>query len=136
MYFVSDDGYLYCLDAEKGTVVWKFRGGPSDRKVLGNSRLISMWPARGGPVIKDGVVYFAASIWPFMGTFIHALEAETGDVLAVQTTGAYNHSMASNYNRFTRPPVIFVADGRADLVYRRETLEDLVRCDVMPERLK
>lgn len=63
-------------------------------------------------------------------------EARTGDLLAVQTTGAYNHSMASNYNRFTRPAVVFVADGRADLVARRETLDDVVRLDVLPERLR
>lgn len=63
-------------------------------------------------------------------------EAKTGDLLAVQTTGAYNHAMASNYNRFTRPAVVFVADGKADLVARRETLEDIVKCDVLPERFK
>jgi outer membrane protein assembly factor BamB len=81
LYVVSDDGYLYCLDAAKGTLLWKFRGGPSDRKVLGNGRLVSSWPARGAPVIVDGTVYFAASIWPFMGVFIHALDARTGSVL-------------------------------------------------------
>jgi outer membrane protein assembly factor BamB len=81
IYFVSDDGHLYCLDAATGTLRWKFRGGPSDRRVLGNGRLISTWPARGAPVIADGVVYFAASIWPFMGVFIHALDAETGKVV-------------------------------------------------------
>ncbi|HOE11935.1 MAG TPA: PQQ-binding-like beta-propeller repeat protein [bacterium] len=80
IYFVSDDGCLYCLDAVHGSLEWKFSGGPSNYKVLGNERLISMWPARGGPVIADGIVYFAASIWPFMGTFIHALDAETGTV--------------------------------------------------------
>jgi diaminopimelate decarboxylase len=53
-----------------------------------------------------------------------------GDVLATPVTGAYGHSMASNYNKLTRPPVVFVADGRARLVVRRETYEDLVRCDV------
>ena len=63
-------------------------------------------------------------------------EAKTGDLLAVQTTGAYNHAMASNYNRFTRPAIVFVADGSSDLVARRETLEDLVNCDVLPDRLK
>ncbi len=81
IYFVSDDGYLYCLNADNGSLLWKFRGGPSDRKVLGNERLVSMWPARGAPVIYDGTVYFAASIWPFMGTFIYAIDAETGDVV-------------------------------------------------------
>jgi len=83
VYFTSDDGYLYCLDAGDGSLVWKFRGGPSDRKILGNKRLISMWPARGGAVVHEGVVYFAASIWPFMGTFIYALDAETGEVVWV-----------------------------------------------------
>jgi diaminopimelate decarboxylase len=62
-------------------------------------------------------------------------EARTGDLLAVQTTGAYGHAMASNYNRFARPAVVFVMDGRADLVARRETLDDLVRCDIVPDRL-
>jgi outer membrane protein assembly factor BamB len=89
VYFVSDDGHLYCLRAADGALVWKFRGGPSSRKVLGNGRVISAWPARGGPVLRDGQVYFAASIWPFMGTFIYALDAQTGQVVWVNdATGA------------------------------------------------
>ncbi len=81
VFTVSDDGYLYCLDAATGQLRWKFRGGPSDRLILGNDRLISTWPARGAPAIADGIVYFAAGIWPFMGVFIHALDAHTGSVL-------------------------------------------------------
>jgi len=81
VYFVSDDGHLYCVDANQGKLIWKFRGGPSDKKILGNERLISNWPARGGPVLKDGIIYFAAGIWPFMGVFIYALDAETGKVV-------------------------------------------------------
>jgi outer membrane protein assembly factor BamB len=81
IYVVSDDGYLYCLRAADGVQVWRFRGGPSDRKILGNERLISMWPARGAPVVEDGKVYFSAGIWPFMGIFLHALDANTGGVL-------------------------------------------------------
>ena len=80
VYFVSDDGFLYCLRAADGALQWKLRGGPNDTRILGNERLISAWPARGGPVIKDGIVYFAASIWPLMGTFIHAVDAKTGQV--------------------------------------------------------
>jgi len=78
--FSSDDGYLYCVGAADGELRWRFRGGPSERKALGNRRVISSWPARGGPVLADGTVYFAASIWPFMGTFIYALDAKTGEV--------------------------------------------------------
>ena len=81
LYFASDDGYLYCLNAESGTLVRKFLGGPAQNKVIGNNRLIGMWPMRGGPVLYEDKIYFAASIWPFMGTFIHAIDAETGDTL-------------------------------------------------------
>ncbi len=81
VYFAADDGHLYCLDAAHGKLLWKFRGGPSGRRVLGNGRLISTWPARGAPVVHDGKVYFAAGIWPFMGIFIHALDARTGAVV-------------------------------------------------------
>lgn len=81
VYFTSDDGYLYCLDGATGKLAWRFRGGPHERKILGNERLISTWPARGAPVIADdGTLYFAASIWPFMGVFVHALDARTGAV--------------------------------------------------------
>ena len=53
-----------------------------------------------------------------------------GDLLAMPVTGAYGHSMGSNYNKITRPPVVFVADGTARLVVRRETYDDLLRTDL------
>jgi diaminopimelate decarboxylase len=53
-----------------------------------------------------------------------------GDILATPVTGAYGHSMASNYNKVPRPAVVFVADGEARTVVRRETFDDLVRLDV------
>ena len=53
-----------------------------------------------------------------------------GDVLAVLVTGAYNYSMASNYNRIPRPPVVMIKDGEDRVVVRRESYEDLVRNDV------
>ncbi len=81
LYVVSDDGYLYCLNVTDGKELWKVRGGPSDRKILGNDRLISTWPARGAPVLSEGIVYFAASIWPSMGTFIHAVDAQSGKLI-------------------------------------------------------
>jgi outer membrane protein assembly factor BamB len=81
IYIASDDGYLYCLRASDGALAWRFRGGPSERKVLGNERLISAWPARGAPVVTEGTVYFAAGIWPFEGVFLHALDAQTGEVI-------------------------------------------------------
>lgn len=58
-----------------------------------------------------------------------------GDLLAVFTTGAYNYSMASNYNRLPRPAVVLVGGGRARLLVARETYADLVRLDLIPEEL-
>ena len=89
VYFCSDDGFLYCVNAEDGKLHWKFSGAPNSQKVIGNRRLISAWPARGGPVLRDKKVYFASSIWPFMGTFIYALDAETGKIVWLNdNTGA------------------------------------------------
>jgi diaminopimelate decarboxylase len=53
-----------------------------------------------------------------------------GDLVATPVTGAYGHSMGSNYNKITRPPVVFARNGNARLVVRRETFDDLVRLDV------
>ena len=57
-------------------------------------------------------------------------EAQAGDILAVATTGAYNYSMASNYNRLKKPAVVLVKDGKSRLLVRKETYEDLIRNDV------
>jgi len=56
-------------------------------------------------------------------------EIHEGDVLAVFATGAYTYSMASNYNRFPRPALVFVRDGSVQVAVERETLDDLVRHD-------
>ena len=53
-----------------------------------------------------------------------------GDIVCTPVTGAYGYSMASNYNRLLRPPIVWVEDGQARLVVRRETLDDLLACDL------
>jgi len=62
-------------------------------------------------------------------------QVESGDVLAVSSTGAYNYSMSSNYNRLPRPAVVLVNNGQADVIVVRETYLDLIRNDVIPARL-
>ena len=81
VYFVSDDGHLYCLALDTGRLLWHHAGGPEKKRTLGNERLVSAWPARGGPVLHHGRIYYAASIWPFMGIFIHAVDAQTGETI-------------------------------------------------------
>jgi hypothetical protein len=82
--FVSDDGHLYCVDAASGQLRWKFQGRPpgaTERKILGNHRLVSLWPAWGGPVLHDGVLYFGCGLWSKYGVCVHALDANSGAVV-------------------------------------------------------
>ena len=66
---------------------------------------------------------------------VNVPKAETGDILAVLSTGAYNYSMAMNYNRNMIPPCVLVNDGQAEYIVRPQSYEDLNRNDVIPERL-
>lgn len=80
----SDDGWLYCVDAETGELLWRVCGAPEDRESychLGNARVVSFWPVRGGPVYADDVIYFGAGIWPTLGVFVHAVDAQTGRLI-------------------------------------------------------
>ena len=62
-------------------------------------------------------------------------ETQPGDVLVVMGTGAYNYSMASNYNRLPRPAAVLVNAGEAELILERETYQDVIRLDRLPKRL-
>jgi diaminopimelate decarboxylase len=64
------------------------------------------------------------------------IRADSGDLIAVFGTGAYNYSMASNYNRTGRPACVLVSNGQADIIIERETNEDLLRHDRIPDRLR
>jgi diaminopimelate decarboxylase len=63
-------------------------------------------------------------------------ECLVGDTLVVLATGAYNYSMASNYNRIPRPAGVLVGQGQSELFLQRETCADLIRQDCLPARLR
>ena len=63
-------------------------------------------------------------------------EIEEGDILCVYNTGAYNYSMASNYNRVQKPQMVLVNNSQSDIIVMRETLDDLISKDVIPDRLR
>ena len=67
---------------------------------------------------------------------IKLAEPNSGDVLAVFVTGAYNYSMASNYNRLAVPGAVFVKDGKYEWIVKPSNYEDILRNDVLPEYLK
>jgi outer membrane protein assembly factor BamB len=125
IFAASDDGYLYCLAARTGKLLWKLRAGPDEDLVLGNGRMVSRWVVRGGPAVRDGVVYFGAGIWPTDGVYIYAVEAETGRVIwcnddagALEIDqphmGAYSRAgvAAQGYLAVTKDKV-FVMTGRS-----------------------
>ncbi|MDP7010092.1 MAG: PQQ-binding-like beta-propeller repeat protein, partial [Verrucomicrobiota bacterium] len=77
----SDDGCLYCFEAASGKLRWKLRAGPSEEMVLGNGRLVSRWAVRGGAAIHNGILYFAAGIWPSEGVYVYAVNPKSGKVI-------------------------------------------------------
>jgi len=93
LYVGSDDGFVYCLDTADGRELWKFRAAPHPDKVLGNGRLISLWPVRTGVLIDkggagtdggagtNGIAYFAAGVFPSEGLYLYAVNAETGELI-------------------------------------------------------
>lgn len=78
VYVGSDDGYAYCLRADDGAVVWRVRGSYGAKKVLGNEKMISLWPVRTGVLVDEGVAYFGAGVFPHESTFVCAVDAEDG----------------------------------------------------------
>ena len=90
VYVASDDGHLYCLEASTGTQVWKFRGGPGDRKLIGNEQMISHWPARSGVLIVGDRLYFTAGMWSRDGVFIYCLDPDDGSVIWKNDTSGYH----------------------------------------------
>jgi outer membrane protein assembly factor BamB len=131
--FASDDGYLYSVEAKTGKLRWKFKGSPKKRRILGNERLISSWPVRGGAVLHDDTVYFACSIWPFMGVFYHAVNAETGELVWTNSgsgqvwctqphgAGSFAGIAPQGYITATKTSLIVTGGRTAPAVYDRLT---------------
>ena len=79
LFFGSDDGSVYCLNADKGHLLWSRRIFQEDRRVPGNGRIISSWPIRTGCVVKNGVVFATAGLFPQQGTVAFALSIDQGE---------------------------------------------------------
>ncbi len=93
VFFNSDDGWLYAVNATNGNLIWKVFGGPQQRWLIGNHRMISTWPARGGVVWHQDRLYFAAGIWPFMGIFVHSLDPDSGEIIWSNSGDGTNYTV-------------------------------------------
>lgn len=111
------DNPRYCLYQSKYTAILAGRAGEQP------TELVSV----AGKCCESG---------DLIGVNMNLPKANSGDILAVLSTGAYNYSMASNYNRNLIPPAILVREGKAEYIVRPQSYEDLVRNDVIPEHLK
>ena len=88
LYLGSDDGCAYCIDAKDARLVWKYRASEDERLIPSNGKLISPWPIRTGVLVQDDKAYFAASLLPWLKSYLCAIDAETGS-----DTGEGNYSV-------------------------------------------
>jgi outer membrane protein assembly factor BamB len=79
-YVGSDDGWIYALRIRDGSLLWRHRPGPEDRRIPGNDRLISVWPIRSGVLVDRGTVFATAGLYPQQGVLACALNATNGAV--------------------------------------------------------
>lgn len=80
LYFGSDDGFAYCIDAKTRDLVWKHKPSPDQRVVPNNGKLISLSPCRTGVMVQDGIAYFAMSLLPWDPSYVCAVDAKTGQI--------------------------------------------------------
>lgn len=90
IYCGSADGYVYCLEASSGKVLWKFSAAPARRWFIAYGKLSSVWPVQTDVLVDKGIAYFSAGIFPHAGTFVYALDANTGELLWRNGTQAEN----------------------------------------------
>src|SRR5579884_1028083 len=90
-YFAADDGHVYCLDARTGKEVWRFRAALNERRLIAQGRMTSRWPCRSGVLVRDGVVYASAGMWPSEGVYLFALDARSGQPLWCNDTSCYDY---------------------------------------------
>jgi outer membrane protein assembly factor BamB len=88
-YIGSADGAVYCLEAATGQLLWRFRAAPVERRIMAYDRLCSTWPVASGVLVQDGLAYAAAGIIDYDGTYVYALDAETGQPRWGNTTSGH-----------------------------------------------
>jgi len=119
LYFGSDDGNIYCLDAREGRLIWKKQLGRGDWRLPGNGRIISAWPVRTGLIERGGVVYATAGLYPLEGVDVVALRASDGGELwrQPQTEAAQGYLLAAGQTLIVpmgrgNPLALAMQDGR------------------------
>jgi outer membrane protein assembly factor BamB len=130
--FGSCDGYVYCLRAKDGVLIWRFLAAPSDRRLMSFEQLESVWPVPGSVLVQNDVLYFVVGRSSFLdgGMRLYRLEPKTGKVLSEtllderdRAGGKAIQDYARQHNMPVSLPDILSSDGR--LVYMRSQPFDL-----------
>ena len=113
----SDDGFVYCLSAADGQLLWKIRGGPKDEKLLGNEKMISRWPIRTGVLVSDGTAYFGAGIFPHENVYLYAVRVNDGQLIwkndTISEQNANRNDLSPQGYLLASSTQLFVPSGRA-----------------------
>ena len=120
LYFGSDDGYVYCLEAETGKFIWKKYISEKNRKIIGNSQIISSCPVRSGLLIRNDSLFGAAGLFPTDEVYVFALNKNDGSViwkekqsdLSPQGYPVLKDSLIYIPGSRSRPYVFNVSDGK------------------------
>ena len=131
--FGSTDGHVYCLRADDGQLVWRFRAGPEDRRVVAYGALESSWPIHGTILVDDGVAYLAAGRSSFLdgGIYLFGLDPATGKVVTEgllsgrdSETGEQPKEAIKGFDMPSGLPHVLTSDGEflfmGDLKYDRQ----------------
>jgi outer membrane protein assembly factor BamB len=119
VYAGSDDGYVYCLSCDNGSLIWKYKAADNEHMVPGNERIISYWPVRTGILIDKGNLFSTAGLFPNQQVFLFTLDAEDGSVKWKQKVDVspQGYMLASDKQLYiptgrTNPAIFSRDDGR------------------------
>ena len=118
LYFGSDDGWVYCLRADGGQLLWRYEAAPEAGRIPSDGKLISLSPCRTGVLVQDGRAYFAASLLPWDKSCLCALDARTGSLEGAGLYRREHEQMTAQGPMIASPTRLYVSQGRqAPLVF-------------------
>lgn len=117
VYFGSDDGWVYCLNARTGELSWKHRVAPKDDRLLARGEMISRWPVRTGVLIDGEVAYFGAGVFPHEQVYLCAADARTGEIIwkndRISQADAGRNDLSPQGYLLANETTLFVPSGRS-----------------------
>lgn len=126
VYVGSDDGHIYCLNAQDGATIWQFQAAPDDDRLLARGKMTSLWPSRTGVLVDDGVAYFSAGVFPGERVYLYAVRADDGTLIwknnTVSDVNAGQHGFSPQGYMLASEDILYVPSGRTiPAAFDRET---------------